>query len=191
MRFSNIVKGACGPQPLPSPSLFDSTSQKPRNPKQNSSLRARRERNSRRGKILEQTEEGKAGNNPVRIVLVPPPRIRLCRRSTPALIVVQFGPCPPGASRSAGGNTHRTLKAGSSCCRCSRTHKAFSQTGGSHREGFLEEVVPELSQKKRGGQGILGRGKPVPAGGADRQFGRSSRLRGARGAPDRRASCAG
>ena len=34
-------------------------------------------------------------------------------------------------------------------------------------EGFLEEVVPKLSQKEKGRPGILGRGKPVPAGGAD------------------------
>lgn len=34
-------------------------------------------------------------------------------------------------------------------------------------EGFLEEVVPKLSQEERSGQGILGRGKPVPAGAAD------------------------
>lgn len=34
-------------------------------------------------------------------------------------------------------------------------------------EGFLGEAVPKLSQEEKGGQGILGRGKPVPAGGAD------------------------
>lgn len=70
-------------------------------------MRAREgKKKNRKGRILEQNKKEKLGTTTLASLLPHPTWIRLCgSRSTPALFMFPFGPCPQGGLLSAGRNT--------------------------------------------------------------------------------------